>query len=209
MKKMMMMLLLASGAFYAPAQNDNLKNNDEIRTIFSKDRKNGGYGAFSFAYGKINGKDAFISGGRGMFIFDHLFGVGFGGYGFFNDIHHYHNMNGSPAKNSLTGGYGGVVFEPIIGGKLPVHLAFPILIGVGGVAINENDWWDDVPFDESSSDTYFVFEPTAELEFNLVKFIRASATLSYRFTSEIGLPQIDPDAIEGLTVGLTLKLGKF
>jgi hypothetical protein len=209
MKKILMVLILASGAFYASAQIDDQQNNDEIRTIFSKHHRNGWYGAFSSGYGKVDSKDALISGGRLMFIFDRVLGIGFGGSGFFNDLNNYHFSSGRPAVNTLAGGYGGLIIEPIAGGKLPVHLSFPILAGIGGVAVNESGWWSDGNYFEGVSDTYLVFEPSAELEFNLTKFLRASAYTSYRFTSKINLEQAGPNSLEGLNVGFTIKLGKF
>jgi hypothetical protein len=82
MKIIALFLAMAMAVTFAFAQ-DNY-NNDEIRTIFSKRKSNGAYGAFSLGYTQIDGKDAFISGGRGAFIFDHSLALGAGGFGFMN-----------------------------------------------------------------------------------------------------------------------------
>jgi hypothetical protein len=88
MKKLTLLIFLGLGFLCATAQE--YKENDQISTIFSKNRKNGGYGALSFNYTQIDGKDAFMMGARGAWIIDHSFAIGLGGNGFVNDIN-YHN----------------------------------------------------------------------------------------------------------------------
>ena len=209
MRKIMLMLILASEVVFAYAQKEFKENDDEIQTIFSRNHKNGWYVSFTTGYGQIDSKDALISGGRFMFVFDRKLGVGFGGYGFINDLDQHHYMNGGPSENSLGGGYGGLVIEPVRASRLPLHLSFPVLIGAGGIAKNTSDWWDNTTFDDGTNDTYFVFEPAAELELNFTRFFRISGMISYRFTSEIDLDQVDRNATKGLNFGLTFKLGKF
>lgn len=194
---------------------------DEVRTVFSKSKSNGGYGAFTMSYSNIGGYDALVTGGRGAFIFDHVLGIGLGGYGFVNNLnyHYYHNSN--EKHLSLAGGYGGFLIEPIIAGKSPVHVAFPILIGGGGVALVDMYSWDywggSYPGYEYAYDAFFVFEPAVELEFNLARWFRLAASVSYRYTSDIELyrPESElthpygKDALRGFNYGLTFKFGKF
>ena len=112
MKKLAVLLILALAMTFAYAQDDY--SNDKIQTIFSKQRSNGGYGAFTLSYSKIDGRDAFISGGRGAFIFDHSLAIGLGGYGFVNNIDYHTFLENQPPDYSLAGGYGGIFVEPII-----------------------------------------------------------------------------------------------
>lgn len=192
-------------------------SNDQIQTIFSKNRSNGGYGALTMSYSNIGGRDAFVSGARGAFIFDHSFAIGLGGYGFVNNLDYNYYYNGSNNNNgnelSLAGGYGGIFIEPIIAGRSPVHLSFPILIGAGGISLVDlNGWehWDSYhPVPNVDYDVYFVVEPAVELEFNLARFFRMAATASYRYTSNINLFETDVDALRGFNFGLTFKFGKF
>ena len=212
MKKTLFALLLGLTFFVASAQDSY--ENDEVRTLFSRNRSNGGYGAFTIAYSNIGGYDAMVTGGRGAFIFDHVFAIGIGGYGFVNNLntHYYHSENQNTSL-SLAGGYGGLLLEPIVAGKSPVHLSFPILIGGGGVSqvdlYNWDYWGQPFPDYEYSYDAYFVIEPGVELEFNLARFFRLAAAVSYRHTSEIQLHQVAPDALRGFNYGLTFKFGKF
>ncbi len=210
MKRTMLILALAMTFYLAGAQDKY--QNDEIRTVFSKSRSNGGYGAFTLAYSQIDGYDAFVTGGRGGFIFDHSFAIGLAGYGFVNNIstHYYQNRVNDL---SLAGGYGGLFIEPIVAGRSPVHLSFPILFGMGGISqvdlYNWDYWGPEDPIQNYDYDVYFVIEPAAELEFNLARFFRTAAFVSYRYTSNIQLYQFDKDVLNGFNFGLTFKFGKF
>ena len=212
MKKTVFLLAFVLAVLIANAQ-DSYQNN-EIQTIFSKNRSNGGYGAFTLGYSCIDGHDAFITGARGAFIFDHSFAIGIGGYGFVNNIdyHHYYGEN-PPHQLSIAGGYGGLLIEPIVAGRSPVHVAFPILIGMGGVSLvdiyNWDYWGPNDPYHNFDYDVYFVFEPAVELEFNFARFFRTALYASYRYTSNIELYQKDEDVLRGFNFGVTFKFGKF
>ncbi|MBN2635192.1 MAG: hypothetical protein JXR61_02900 [Prolixibacteraceae bacterium] len=210
MKKTMLILALAIVTVVTAAQDMN--ENNEIRTLFSNNRSNGAYGAFTIGYSQIDGHDAIISGGRGAFIFDHSFAIGLAGYGFVNNINDdfYYNAN---RELSLAGGYGGLFFEPIIAGLSPVHLSFPILVGMGGVSqvdIYHPDYWGPSdPVRNYDYDVYFLLEPAVELEFNIARFFRTAAFASYRLTSNVQLYNIDENVLNGFNFGLTFKFGKF
>jgi len=222
MKKLTLLLALIMVIGFTNAQDDY--SNNEVQTIFSSGRNNGGYGAFSIGYSEIDGSDAFVGGVRGGFIFDHKLAIGLGGYGFVNNLdnHSYHNSTNDNLY--MAGGYGGVFIEPIVGGTKPVHVSFPILLGIGGVALTEDDWdwdWEDDNYHNNNtydSDVFFVVEPGIELEFNLSRFFRMAATVSYRFTSDVEFTKynndpvfegISSDALRGLNFGMVFKFGKF
>jgi hypothetical protein len=209
MKRTGLLFIFILAISFAKAQDSY--QNDEIRTLFSKNQSIGGYGAFTMSYSNIDGYDAFVTGGRGAVIFDHALAIGLGGYGFVNNLDYDHYNNNR--NLSLAGGYGGLLIEPIIAGKSPVHLSFPILIGGGGVALVDMYSWDyrgnPYPGYEYDYDAFFVIEPAVELEFNIARFFRLAAAVSYRFTSDIQLHQTDKDALRGFNYGLTFKFGKF
>ena len=209
MKKIFLLIVMLASVSTIFAQDDY--QNDEIKTLFSKNRSNGGYGAFTISYSNIGGQDALVTGGRGAFIFSHSLALGLGGYGFLNNLDYdsYHSHN----DLSLTGGYGGLLIELIVAGKSPVHLSFPILIGGGGVSLvdmyNWDNWGNPYPTYEYDYDSFFVIEPGVELEMNVARFFRLAAAVSYRHTSEIQLYQTSSDALRGFNYGLTFKFGKF
>ncbi|WP_163322315.1 hypothetical protein [Draconibacterium mangrovi] len=210
MKTLTLLLAFLMAAGFAIAQDDY--QNHEVETIFSNQRSNGGYGAFTIGYTQIDGRDAMVAGARGAFIFDHSFAIGVAGYGFVNDLE-YHNYQANPEDRFfLAGGYGGVFFEPIVGGTKPVHVSFPIVVGMGGISLVEHTNWDRDyyhDYQEYDTDLFFVFEPGVELEFNLTRFFRMAAYGSYRLTSDIELYDTNPDVLRGFNVGMTFKFGKF
>jgi hypothetical protein len=209
MKKIIVLLILAVFSTYAFSQ-DETGNNDEIRTIFSKAKSNGAYGAFSFGYSKIDGKEAFLSGARAGFVIDHSLTIGLAGVGFVNDLDYKDILDYQDVHVGLAGGYGGLFIEPVVASRFPVHVSFPILFGVGGVAlVDDSEWWDHQYQFAKDEDFYFVFEPSAEVELNLAKFFRMSGYVSYRFTSNVEIEGASPDVLNGWNMGLTFKLGKF
>jgi hypothetical protein len=188
-----------------PYQDDN-----EIQTVFSKNNSKGGYGAFSIGYTELDNRDAILVGARGGWIINHSLAIGVGGYGFVNDTD-YRNISGYDMKNNLLGGYGGLFLEPIIGPRLPVHLSFPVLFGLGGIGYVEHYdiWGHGKSRSIDHRETFWVIEPAVELEFNIARNFRLAATASYRFTSDIDLIYTDPEVLEGLTYGVVFKFGKF
>ena len=208
MRKNILVLILLFTGFSAFSQNKNDRNND-IQTIFSRHGGNGGYGAISFGFSQIDGKDAVITGARGAFVMNHSLAIGIGGYGFINDYGYKNYIPGNPANINLAGGYGGIFLEPVLGPRFPVHLSFPALFGIGGVAQVEDPQWSYYASFDGESDVYLVFEPAAELELNLTRFLRTSFYGSYRFTTDIEITGTAPDVLEGWNMGITFKIGKF
>jgi hypothetical protein len=206
MKQLFILIFLGLGVLCASAQENN---DNQISTIFSKNRSNGGYGALSFNYTQIDGKDAFLMGARGSWIIDHSFAIGLGGCGFVNDVN-YHSWLHNELNNNLAGGYGGLYLEPILAPRMPVHISFPILLGVGGISkVQDAGNWDNLLFDDTESDAFLVFEPSVELEFNMTRHLRLAGSIGYRYTSDVQLQDFNPDILRGTNIGLILKFGKF
>ncbi len=209
-------LLICLSLFIPFVNGQDVKDysNNEFKTIFG-DRhvSHGGYGSLTFNYSQINGKDAILMGARGAWVIGHSFALGIAGYGFLNDYSY--NPNLAEGRNvNLTGGYGGLLMEPIIFGKFPVHISIPILIGAGGIAYTST--WNPYPYDYEDFDLFvedatgfMVVEPGLELEINVVRFFRVAIGGYYRYTSKITLYQTPEDVLNGWSAGITLKFGKF
>ncbi|MDX9881824.1 MAG: hypothetical protein RBS73_07130 [Prolixibacteraceae bacterium] len=209
MKQFTLLVIFALACQIALAGNKKDQDDYTMGTLFNQSRNNGGYGALSLNYSQIDHKDAFIMGARGAWVIDHSLALGLGGYGFINGIDTDYIFE-NDHEYDLAGGYGGLFLEPILFPRLPVHISVPVLFGIGGIAFvdNYNDW-DDWYFDDDQSDVFLVLEPGVELEFNMSRHFRMAASLSYRFTSDIELEAVNSDVLEGLTVGLVFKFGKF
>jgi len=108
------------------AQNDSTKN--EIKTIFGNHKfSNGGYGGLTFGVDNIDGSSAFHSGIRAAWMIGHSFGLGFAASGFSNNWDKYSFSDED--FYCLDGGYGGILLEPVLFPRLPIHLSFPIVLG--------------------------------------------------------------------------------
>jgi hypothetical protein len=221
MKKILSLILITTIGIGLYGQrwerdDDDRYNNREIYTLFGNNRfQSGGYGGFGAGYTQIDGKDAITTSGRGAWIIGHGLAIGIAGTGFVNDFHYDTFLE---EDVNLVGGYGGLLIEPIILGRSPVHISIPLIAGVGGIAYTRSSWtgnnWEYTDTWVEDSDTYLIFEPGVELEFNILRFFRIAAGISYRLTSDISLLEYDPgvipsDVLNGYTAGITFKFGKF
>ncbi len=208
-------ILISINICYSQSEEKKQRiKDDEIKTIFGRNRSNGGYGAFSITYSEIDRKNAIQFGGRGAWIIDHSLAIGFGGTGFLND----YNYDAILDQNvNLAGGYGGLYIEPILAPRFPFHISFPILLGVGGIAYT-TDNSNDHPLHNYIEDTdvYLIAEPGVELEFNILRYFRIALGAYYRYTSDIhlqyvdtGEPFADKDILRGFSTGIIFKFGKF
>lgn len=202
----------------------------EMKTLFKKSTtekiNNGGYGSFSIGYTQIDSKDALQLGGRVAWIANHRFALGLVGYGFVNDIQK--DYDDDPSSYFLAGGYGGIFFEPILMPNKPVHVSFPIILGVGGISAVESNNWESSHYNYQNtnyyydSDAFLVFEPGVDVEFNVVKFFRIAIGASYRLTNGINLRykyldnnfneqiiEIDKNALNSFTFNIGFKFGWF
>jgi len=174
----------------------------------------------------IHPKDALQLGGRVAWIANHRFALGLVGYGFVNDIQK--DYDDDPSSYFLAGGYGGIFFEPILMPNKPVHVSFPIILGVGGISAVESNNWESSHYNYQNtnyyydSDAFLVFEPGVDVEFNIVKFFRIAIGASYRLTNGINLRykyldnnfneqiiEIDKNALNSFTFNIGFKFGWF
>lgn len=187
----------------------------EIRTLAPKGRMaHGGYGGLTAYYSRIKGQDAFSVGARFAYLMNHVFALGFTGTGFVNDI---------PLKNILPGeevflqgGYGGMLFEPVVAGRFPVHVTFPVMIGAGGIVYNKEAFFMDIGEEDGyedweviDSDVFFAIEPGVNLEFNITRFFRLGMEAKYRYVNGLQMINTDSKMLNGWSGGLNLKFGFF
>jgi hypothetical protein len=191
----------------------------EMQTIFgNSDKKisHGGYAGISVGYTQIDGKDVMTLGGRAGWLIDHHVTIGLMGTAFMNSIYvdgYWPDNEGFQDGYYLVGGYGGLFVEPILAPNFPVHVSFPIMIGGGGLALNESTWhdydWEYDYYEPFDYDSYFVFEPGVEIEMNVVAFFRIAFGASYRLTSNMHMAYVPKDMMNGFNAAMTLKFGKF
>jgi hypothetical protein len=185
-----------------------IDDDQKIKTLFKKEKKDGFYGAFSAGYSSIDNKDGVTFSSRGCWIMDHFFSIGLGGTGFINELDQIgFNLNTESGDElKLAGGYGGIIIEPILLPLKPVHLSFPILVGAGAAgAFKDYDYFSTYYV----NDFFWVIEPQAELEINFTRWMRFALYAGYRYTSELTITDISKDALRGYSFGATVKMGIF
>ena len=205
-------------------------NSEEMKLLFHKKDKtgnhiaNGGYGSINMGWTQVNGNSAIIMGARFAWVANHHFALGLAGNGFFSDFNN--NSTDDPSEYFLAGGYGGLLFEPIVAPMSPVHVSFPIILGLGGVTASPANNWDNFNYNYNSyyydNDMYFLVEPGVDVEFNIAKFFRIALEASYRLTDGVNLrykyldefnneviETVDKNALNSFNVGVSLKFGWF
>ncbi|NVO18971.1 MAG: hypothetical protein HXX13_04690 [Bacteroidetes bacterium] len=197
-------------------QNSRNQENssDEIRTITGRGHSNGFYIGFHSGYAQVNDYDALNIGTRLAWVANHGLAIGFAGTGFFSEPVYF--TNSSSRQFNYSGGYGGLFIEPILFPKMPVHVSFPVIMGVGGIA--RSVFYDmTYPYETTdayveSSEAFVILEPGAEIELNVARWLRFGLGCTYRFTQGFDQPkggEIKDNPLDGLTTGFSIKLGKF
>ena len=193
-----------------------------MRTLFGTehDLHHGGWGSPTVACTRIMDQDALLVGGRGGWIIDHRLTIGLAGYGLTTAVEnkaydsYLLNEGVFPQRSSrFQTGYGGLLIEPVIAYKSPVHISLPVLIGAGGCGYRTYTTLPEEDFDpdtwHDAVDAFFVIEPGVDLEFNLVKMVKLGLGASYRYTSDITLPETSKDAMRGFNANMSIKVGVF
>jgi hypothetical protein len=186
-------------------------NRDGIQTLTGPGRNVGFYFGFHSEYSQIAGHDAFGAGGTFAMIANHGLAIGFSGKGFFTEP--FEIIHGTNTSYSYTGGYGGILIEPIIFPKFPVHVSFPILLGGGGIARSVlYDYYYPYEYTEviiEDAEAFMIAEPGVEIEFNVTRWLRMGLGASYRFTTTFEPSAYESNPLNGFTGGFSMKFGKF
>lgn len=207
-KNQFLMILFLLWGMILTAQTD--QTNYEMKTLFSgKHKSNGFYVGLGGGYNPVMNKDGMSSSFKAAWIINHQFSLGINAVGFTNDFYWDHPVNTEFVCHS--GGFGGLLFEPIIGSRFPIHLSFPITLGAGWIAKldgrNFGNW--ETEYFYNDSDVFLIAEPGVELELNVLKFFRLGLGATYRITSSVQLENIQKKPLEGVTAHVMLKFGKF
>lgn len=218
MNKLIIILSILFISVSALAQQDSIvyhrthkkQEADPVKTLFG-DEKGGGFIGFGFGYTPIgNSNGLMLNGSCGLIVGRHLtFGII--AKGFATD------MGGEPLKNgtrnhNYSGGYGGFLVEPILFPKAPIHVSFPIVMGIGGVGyywkeydVAQEFWKDGYNY----NNFFMVIEPGIEAEMNLTKHMRMSVGAAYRITTSSNISGLTNNSIDGLSTYLGFKFGIF
>lgn len=193
---------------------------EKMETLFGSGKTSvGGYGGPEVKFAKLNSKLnndwGVLLGLRGGVILNSALSFGGAGYLLFTD-HKIKNSGYTADDVYLRFGYGGVFLEYINSSNSVVHFTLNSLIGAGGAAYTGPVWCEDCHrkwIYEGSG--FFVFEPGATIDVNLLKNIRLSFGASYRIIAGLDLRDYnnnllnDSKDLQGLSANIMLKFGDF
>ena len=165
------------------------------------------YGSFDFAYQQLldehlEDPNSFTVGVRLGVVLNK--NIVFGIWGYTNTDNLYNNY----LDTYLRYGGGGLLIEPRIFPKFWLHLNLPIKAGFGTISYADNDWsyYNISAEDDLTRDRYLIFEPGAEVVFNVVRYFKISGGVSYKFTDQIILIDTPNNILNGWTYNLTYKI---
>jgi hypothetical protein len=187
------------------------RNRNEIQTLTGPGSHIGFYFGFTTGYSRIDVYDAVNAGASVALIANHSLAVGFSGKGFVSEP--FRGEAGTTGKYNYAGGYGGLLIEPILFPKRPVHLSFPVLLGAGGIARNRVSGiyhpydYDDFFIDDAEA--FLIAEPGVEIEVNVARWLRMGMGVSYRIVSSFDSGDFVSGEFDGFNGGLSLKVGLF
>jgi hypothetical protein len=136
-------------------------------------------------------------------VINHTFILGGGSYGTESDIKtDLVGPSGKPLYLDME--YGGVEIEFVRHSQKLVHWTMRSLFGGGRVRLNERD-----SSHETISDRFGVVDADANVELNVMKWLRVNAGAGYRMVFGIDTDGLKDGDLGGPSVQVTLKFGGF
>ncbi|GLU53616.1 hypothetical protein [Dyadobacter frigoris] len=188
----------------------------QVQTVFSgsKIKRSGGYAAISNKFTTINGDFANMPEIYGGWFVNSKFLIGAELAATTNFIPS-PNFNNSPDKK-ITYQYGqfGLMTEYIFASNKRVHFAVNLINGAGfTLQYDRKNWddWDNDDWNDNHTDAKFFYaiEPGAQVEINLLKWMRLSPGISYRKTFGAKGNGLTDGDLSNISYNMTLKFGRF
>lgn len=183
---------------------------DNPQTLIGPDgflRDSGWYLAPSFGMTGIDGHVGYLTGLRAAFVMNRTFGIGLAASGFGWDVMRSDSLS-SGVDRRVAGGYGGLLLQYNIASDRLVHGFVDTTIGGGAACYDTLDAnrWESC----QNATAFFVFEPSANVEVNVTRFMRVAVGAGYRLaltdTMNKGLGTSD---LGGLLARANLEFGQF
>lgn len=175
---------------------------------YAQNEGEGAFGAASLKITKMLGQNAAILGGRFGWVIDSQFVLGGGVYALVGGVNANFTDPVSREEVKLNFNYGGLQLEYIFLSQSIVHGTIDLLIAGAGT-------YYSIPDQSKAHTSYFtqsftVYEPEINIEFNLTKWLHLDASGSYRIVTGFdNFQNIDANDIAGLSGALTFKLGSY
>lgn len=225
MRRFSRLIILATsvGLIFSTGVIGQDSTKSSIRTVFGKKKVNylGLYFAPEYQFGQLGGVFTSMSGASIMLQFNKKLAVGFTGFGSFN----------RQQSTNINGSFAGLKAEYTVNPNAPIHLSFPLMVGVGGTGFRFGEFGehhdgfrgdrnggmlpdgttnpnfspsdDD---DDNFSNLSKVIQPGIVAEANLARFAKFFVGANYRFA--FNSAGFDAD-YKGFSANVGVKLGVF
>jgi hypothetical protein len=173
------------------------------------------YGAISNKFTYINGDFANMVEVYGGWYVNHKLLIGAGAAATTNYIEVPKAYSTRPdLRMSYEYGQVGFVTEYAIASNRAVHVTLHLMTGAGFTLQYERPEWGDweyydYHYYDHDENWFFVVEPGVQVELNLLRWMRFSPGVSYRFTDGSDAAGLSDSDLRGMSLNLTLKFGKF
>ena len=186
----------------------------EIQTVFGGGGAYGGYGVLRNKFTTIDGQFANFNEIYGGVFVNHKFMLGIGGGATTNHIRVPESERFIDSEG-LSYGYGqfGLMTEFVVASSKAIHVTFELMAGPGFTYQYHRYPWDNYDTNYEWRDHEFkwatVIEPGAQVELNLLRWMRFSTGVSYRKVIDSHSDYLTDSKLSGLSLNVGLKFGKF
>lgn len=216
MKKLfsLVCILLTLISFGQKYVDTNDPKNEEVKSLLSKNNDLNAFGALDIKVSDLMTERSLLVGAYGGFIINRRYLFGVAGYGLVTNVEFEGLVPGqtTPKQLNLQGGYGGIMIGGTIAPRELIHISIPIVLGAGSLEVVDKDFFANNPADSEftvENSVFFVAEPGIEIEFNITKYFRLGAGMTYRYISGTELENVKDEDISGTTAMISFRFGRF
>ena len=214
MKKTILLTLIACATSMISYAQDSTRNliHCSKRKMDNTQRYFGIYGEMNYQYAQIRNPYTTISGGSFMVILDKRFAIGATMQKNSDQTFAPDFVNHFAPIQFLHTGFGGLKMEYICMPNALFHMTFPLVLGYGWANVDgsEHIYSANHYKDLANTNSFFVVQPGAQVELNLLSFLKLYAGVNYRFSGEVDHTNTLPtNTLQGFGVLGGLKVGLF
>jgi hypothetical protein len=180
----------------------------QSETLVSSDVSHGGFGSILFGVTSVNGEASYLRGTRGAWVLKfengHSLNLGLGSYRTQTGFDAVNWPQGGTETPELRTNYGGFELEYLNRSNKLIHYGVQAMIGGGTVRFRDSDLEVN-----KTSDSYFAFQPGANIHLNVTNWFKISGGLFYRYAGGVNLEGTGNSDLSGFSAIFGLRFGKF
>ena len=202
--------LLFSISIYSQDDKNDSKIEGYGKTLMQKSDEltYGYYISTTLGYSNINKENAFVSGGKAVFLIDHKWGIGLQSS---NTIGKPFDLEGTTEKGIYIGHSLSFLLEPIFYSERVLSISVPLTIGREKLTKRyKNDDWSKNKDDIIDSVNLLKLSLGVEFDLHVIKWGKIGFGAYYNYRSDLEQENtLDFGILSDFSVGVNLKFGKF